>query len=638
VFDSAKLMYATGAGSFYDTEISQSLRFNDDDSAYLSRTPASAGNRKTWTWSGWVKRGNLGSRQTIFSVYGGTNSNDFIELRFDSSTDALTLGLYSADGFVTNQVFRDTSSWYHIVVVMDTTQATDTNRLKLYVNGAQVTSFSSTSYPSQNSNTAMGMAAIHSIGSLIFNNNYYNDGYLAEVNFIDGTALDATSFGEFKSGVWIPKAYSGSYGTNGFYLPFNHDYSVEGFSATTYRGNGTSQYIGGVGFEPDLVWIKNRDATESHTLFDSIRGVGERLFSNLNIAENTASNSLTSFDTDGFSVGSHSGVNASGQGNVAWCWDAGTGSPVSNTDGSITSTVKASTDYGFSIVDFTTTSGVETTGHGLSSAPEMIITKKRDGTNNWFTYHTSIGATKFLYLNEVNGAGTSTVWNDTAPTSSVFTTNAAVFGAGNFIAYCFHSVSGYSKFGSYSGTGASGNSVTTGFKPAMVVVKRTDSADSWYVYDNVRGGDTDNDSALRWNGSDAESDFNATDGLSFTSTGFTVEATDSAINSSSGTYIYMAFADKREAAFWLDQSGNNNDFENNNLTESDISLDSPTNNGLLKLFVIARVMYLLESVKMMKYLAQILMALVKLGCILMLEQFIRKEPQITHQLHLQLAI
>jgi hypothetical protein len=212
-FGSSQWMYASGG--FYPYQIEQSLRFNDDDSAYLSRTPASAGNRKTWTWSAWVKRGNLGGTQILFSAVNPT----FDGITFETDKIRLTLASGAVGEIETNAVFRDPSSWYHLVAVIDTTDATSTDRMRLYINGERVTSFSAAAYPSLNYDGFINQTIEHNVANRVGTSLTF-DGYMAEVNFIDGTALDPTSFGETKSGIWVPKAYSGSYGTNGFYLSF----------------------------------------------------------------------------------------------------------------------------------------------------------------------------------------------------------------------------------------------------------------------------------------------------------------------------------------------------------------------------------------------------------------------------------
>ena len=213
--------FGASAG-FYPETINQSLRFEDGDSAHLIRTPSSSGDRKTFTISFWTKRANLSTPTPfLFDAYNASTENSF--LRFNSD-DTLRFSNEISSSFtctiVTNQVFRDTANWYHIVLAVDTTQSTASNRVKIYVNGEQITSFSSSDYPSLNENTSFNNTVQHTISRAIEYSRYY-DGYMAEVNFIDGTALTPSSFGETKNGVWIPKAISGlTYGTNGYRLTF----------------------------------------------------------------------------------------------------------------------------------------------------------------------------------------------------------------------------------------------------------------------------------------------------------------------------------------------------------------------------------------------------------------------------------
>ncbi len=218
------IIQGTSKSSAAGYTIDQSIRFNDDDSAYLSRTPGSAGDRRTWTFSSWVKRANLfnGSvPQIIFSAANGSTL-DFV-MQFGQTDDTLRITDYSsgsASNLITTQLFRDPSAWYHFVLQYDTTQATSSDRMKLYVNGTQVTAFGTASYPSLNYDSAVNNNLAHNISRGAYSANGYFDGYQAEINFIDGTALDATSFGETNSdtGQWVPIKYTGSYGTNGFYI------------------------------------------------------------------------------------------------------------------------------------------------------------------------------------------------------------------------------------------------------------------------------------------------------------------------------------------------------------------------------------------------------------------------------------
>ena len=584
-FGSSQWMYSSGR-EFYEFPIEQSLRFNDNDSAYLSWTPASAGNRKTWTWSGWVKRGNLGLKR-LFTA--GTSGSSYIQIRFDTNDEILCSSEQPslALNLKTTQKFRDLSAWYHIVVAMDTTQSTAADRTKLYINGSLVTDFSSSTRPAQNTDLLINSTTAHMIGALSYGvtSDPY-DGYMADVNFIDGQALDPTSFGELKSGIWIPKDTSGlTFGTNGFRLQFGDTTEASGFNALTWTGNDVAGHaINGCGFSPDLVWIKNRDVAEVHNLNDTVRGAGLQLFSNNTDAEfNRGAFGLTSFNSDGFSLGVGGEVNDINEKYVAWCWDAGSGSPVSNTDGSITSTVKANTDYGFSITSYVGTGANATVGHGLTSAPDMIIAKRRNTTGSWGVYHSGMtSATYQMWLDLTNGETSRPAqWNSTAPTSSVFSigTDTDVNASGSdYIAYCFAEKTGYSKFGTYSGTGAAGNSITgLGFKPAFLLAKRINTTANWGIWDNTR--DTSNPITKYFvtDLPNVEGDASSV-GVDFDDDGFTFQGGSALGNASGGTYIYMAFADTRNAAFWRDTSGQGNDWQPNNLVFNDVVPDSTTNN------------------------------------------------------------
>ena len=253
------------------------------------------------------------------------------------------------------------------------------------------------------------------------------------------------------------------------------------FNTKLYTGNGGSQSITGVGFQPDWIWFKKRNGAADSSLMDVVRGVRKSLTSNNNEAEYTESAGLSAFDSDGFSFdgSGYDHVNTNNDTFAGWCWKAGNSAGSSNSNGSITSTVSANTTAGFSIVSYTGTGSNATVGHGLGAVPKMIITKSRNNTYNWTSYHASLGNTGRIRLNSNSAADTGqTNWNSTTPTSSVFSvgTNADVNGSGNnVIAYCFAEKTGYSKFGSYTGNGnANGTFVYTGFKPAFVIIKNTD--------------------------------------------------------------------------------------------------------------------------------------------------------------------
>jgi hypothetical protein len=296
---------------------------------------------------------------------------------------------------------------------------------------------------------------------------------------------------------------------------------------------------------PDLVWIKSRNVGgNNHNLWDSVRGAGKALFSNLTDAEGTDTD-MTGFTSSGFSF---SGVaydsNTTGNNLVAWQWKAN-GSAVTNTSGSITSQVSAGTSQGFSVVTYTGTGANATVGHGLGVAPKMIIVKRRSGVSNWETYHSSLGAAYYVVLDGTNAQINSTVvWNNTSPTSSVFSlgTGGNNTSSATYVAYCFSEVAGFSKFGSYTGNGsADGPFVFCGFRPRYVMIKRTDSALGWVIWDTARGTFNTDDKVLQPNLSNAEAA--STLFIDVLSNGFKIRNTPGEFNASGGTYIFAAFAE-----------------------------------------------------------------------------------------------
>lgn len=304
-------------------------------------------------------------------------------------------------------------------------------------------------------------------------------------------------------------------------------------------------------FGSDFVWIKRRDASGSHALFDSVRGAGRYLRSELTNAEVFVGSTLSSFDSNGFSLGSNSVWNGVGKTLVAWNWKAG-GTAVSNTDGTITggSLVSANPTAGFSIVTYTGngTSGA-TIGHGLGVAPSMVIVKSRnDAPGYWMVYHSGMtSASYWMALNVTSAQSAATsVWNNTAPTSSVFTVgndqSVNLSASWDYVAYCFADVEGYSKFGSYTGNGSADGPFTfTGFRPAYVLIKRTDAAGTWIIKDTSRNVYNTATSNLYPNLSNAEDNY-ATVELDMISNGFKLRGTAADQNASGGTYIYMSFA------------------------------------------------------------------------------------------------
>ena len=312
-----------------------------------------------------------------------------------------------------------------------------------------------------------------------------------------------------------------------------------------YTGNNTGQSITGVGFQPDLVWNKSRGNTESHNVWDAVRGTTKGLVTNAGDAESTWATGLTSFDSDGFTVGSLDSLNDNSLNFAAWCWKAN-GAGSANTDGSINSTAtSANTTAGFSIVKYTGTGSNATVGHGLGVAPKMILIKGVAATW-WFVYHAGIPtpttAKLNLNTNGHNNDAQASYWNSTAPTSSVFSlgTEGSVNTSGaDYIAYCFADVAGYSKMGNYIGNSSTdGNFCYTGFKPKFLILKRDNGDDWWGLYDSVRSPYNVTKERIYPNTNDAGADVTNVD---FLSNGFKLRTTDGAINATGGTYIFMAF-------------------------------------------------------------------------------------------------
>jgi len=809
---SSQWMYASG----YTAE--NSLKFNDDDASYLTRTPATAGNRKTFTFSAWVKRSNIGIQQTLMSVNSANNNSGILHI-YLASDDEITIS-FQAFTLTTAPLLRDTAAWYHIMFVADTTQATEGNRFKIFLNGDQLTLGSSGTFIAQNTDLAFCQATEHNIGRRDGDADRYFDGYLAEVNFIDGAALTPSSFiSTGAHGKILPKEYGGAFGTTGFYLPFKMDYEVEGFNALNWDGRSLANfdnfYVGGVGFEPDVVWTKSLESTHDHFFFTRHNGTGALAPvrpNQLNGAgmPNHAYDLFMDFNTDGYTIrgGQYaSAYLARNNDMITWAWDMGgaaaghylypktfaaggqahistdrykfgssaiqldgngdyfktgwnnnfnhyrkeftveywinmeddpsstqhghlgqaegdnywrinhnssrievqcevggntqwnfntsghgtqidtanqwyhialvkqgsrvilylngteagrqemadgdfkwieadlylgnyngsasswfkgwmdeirisrvarytgnftvasaafsndkdtillihaegsdnsttltdsSGAPV-NTDGSGTSYVTANDTYGQSLISYIGTSGAKTLGHGLSAAPEVILVKNRSSNQEWLMYHannTAAPQTDYLRLDTTAATADNTFWNDTAPTSTVFSVGDSQpvnSGHGNeYVALAFRSVTGYSKFGTYTGDASTDGSlsVTTGFKPAFLMVKRTDNTGGWVMVDSARNPNNPVNRYSQANVTDVEASGSV---FNFTSTGFTLLANLADINANGGTYVYLAFADTKEYSYYHDHSGNNNDWRPYNLDESKISIDTPNN-------------------------------------------------------------
>ena len=325
------------------------------------------------------------------------------------------------------------------------------------------------------------------------------------------------------------------------------------FNTVLYTGNGNDNHgITGVGFQPDWVWLKARNQADYHYSLDVVRGVTKCIFQNSNDAESTFANSLKSFDSDGFTLGTSGDLNASSQTMASWNWKAG-GSASSNTTGSINSTVSANTTAGFSIVKYTGNATVSTIGHGLGVAPKMIITKNLSRSDAWPVdcRQGNSGAGGIMYLNETGtlGAyGNGNPYPSTAPTSTVYSVGTAGntnYSGSDLIAYCFAEKIGFSKFGQYIGNGSATNGtfIYTGFKPAMFIIKRADtSAGQWTIFDNKRNTFNLVRAMLVPNGTDVELSQNENN-MDFLSNGVKMYNADGVFNANGSKYIFMAFAE-----------------------------------------------------------------------------------------------
>lgn len=331
------------------------------------------------------------------------------------------------------------------------------------------------------------------------------------------------------------------------------------FSPVTYTGTGSTQSITSLDFAPDLVWVKSRGSVRNHMLSTSVQQQYNYISTNLTNAEATSSARITSLDSSGFTVGTSANVNSNGVDYVGWCWKAG-GAAVTNTDGvtsgsvtAVTSTVSANADAGFSINKFTTpSSGFPSWGHGLSSAPELIIIKATGVVQNWIVYAPSILGQKDGYLNATSAFTSYSPAIISVDSSKIDLgrTGYGLSGNSDYIAYCFHSVDGYQKVGTYTATGSAGSprvyttddgtsSGSGGFQPRFLMVKNIDKNQEWIIVDYARNNGAN---SLQPNSSNAENTTGANE-IDFNADGFTIAVSGSGVNYQAGdTFIYLAIA------------------------------------------------------------------------------------------------
>jgi hypothetical protein len=453
-----------------------------------------------------------------------------------------------------NVGYETTSSmgygWNHCVLTVDAS-----NNINLYLNGANEFTGNKSISRTNGGNFAIGVARLS-------NPVYYFNGELDQVRIFNTelTAEQVTELYEETEADSHTLNFPSGAGAVALYELNGNANDTGG----TY--NGTASNVtwlhNGVGFQPDLVWVKSRVAANSHKLYDSTRGTFKALYSNATAAEaNDSPNGVISFDNNGFSVkddsngnyGVNGGIGGTYSGNppnyVAWCWK-GAELPAINSNGSIPSVVSANPAAGFSIVSYTgnDVSGNISVGHGLSQAPEIVIRKDRNSTEHWQFITTVIdGSNDFLWLDDTRAAGNA---SQLPSTSSVFYARKDVYvnennSSNSYINYCFHSVAGFSKFGSYTGNGSTnGPTITTGFEPAFVMLKRTDSTAPWFMFDNKRNPTNNRNKFLKADDSAAEATGGVNDYVSFNADNFKLTSDPPSMNGSGGTYIYMAFANQ----------------------------------------------------------------------------------------------
>jgi len=447
------------------------------------------------------------------------------------------------------------------------------------VNGQKVSqTSSSTSYGNVITNgDIVGIAFDAENGNLFFSKNgtWQNSATVGEIEA--GTATNAAFSSISASEIWYPATHIAdtssinwciaNFGQKAFTYTPPTGFSAlatqnlpaptiadgsQYFNTVLYTGTGSELAITSLDFTPDFVWIKNRDATDNHMLYDSVRGATKDLHSNTADAETTTAQTLKSFDAAGFTLGTDVQVNTSAEDYVAWCWKAG-GAAASNTDGTITSSVSANTTSGFSIVSYTGSgTASDTVGHGLSTIPSLIIARNRTESGSWCVTHESLSADKVLRFEGTNAEGDIADGELDSPPN-----NSSTFGFNNgssgtplkavnassipYIAYCWSEVEGFSKFGSYTGNGnADGPFVYTGFRPAFILIKHTNGADNWIILDTAR--DTYNVAGkfLLPNTTGVEGSGSI---LDVVSNGFKFRAVSSSYNGSGGEYIYAAYAE-----------------------------------------------------------------------------------------------
>jgi hypothetical protein len=496
------------------------------------------------------------------ATFGATSGKFYAEITWTSITNTTPNDNYVMTGVTTKENWTDSSNGYNTVYYTAANNGLAANGQKgIWTAG----SFAASSYGSGYfvSGSVIGIALNLDAGTVTFYLNNTSQGAITLpttaqpwffYNTSDGTGNGYTANWNFGQRPFTYTPPTGFVALNTYNLPASTITNGAAYmAATTYNGNGgTAQTItntnGTTSFQPDFVWIKSRNsASFSHRLYDSVRGAGIELYSNATNAESTVAQSLTAFASNGFTLGTDLNNNQSSITYIGWQWKAGTTS-ASNTNGSITSTVSAGATQGFSVATYTGNGSAGATfGHGLGVAPSFVIIKERGNVNGWLCYHISTGNTGYLELDATLSFQTlSTVWNNTTPSSSVVTLGTVSNvnrNGGTFVAYCFSAVAGYSAFGSYTGNGsADGPFIYTGFRPRWIMIKRTDSAEVWGMWDTSRDPYNTMPDYLNANNSNQELAPGNVQ-IDSLSNGFKVRNTWVGYNASGGSYVYMTFAE-----------------------------------------------------------------------------------------------
>ena len=397
-----------------------------------------------------------------------------------------------------------------------------------------------------NGEQIMAMSAGYSgTGELVFN--FGQEGTFAGEKTAGGNA-DANGYGNF---IYAPPTNflalcSGNLPTADAVDPAqtSSNFPQKLFNTKLYTGTGASLALTGVGFQPDWTWVKERGGTNDYKLTDSTRGVTKSIESNTDVAEATDSNGLTAFGADGFTVGSDVVYNNNTDTYLGWNWRANGGTTSTNSTGSLSVTQQVDPSGSFSISTYSGDGGTDTIGHGLSSAPTMVIIKQVNGANNWAVYAKGAGATKYAYLDSGAAFGDAAMWQNTAPSSSLVylgDNNEVNAGSRTYVAYCFADTEGYCKSGVYEGNAnADGTFVYTGFSPAWLMIKRADGIESWFAMDDKRDPYNVVEGVMQLNGSNGESTTDY-DALDFLSNGFKLRLSDVGFNGAE-SYIYLAMS------------------------------------------------------------------------------------------------